>query len=233
MSNNLTAVILLAGLGSRLGRPHPKCLTPIGQGETILSRQLAILKKFHIPVVAVVGFKKDIIMEAAPEMSFVYNPNFDTTNTSKSLLCAVEKIHHGDILWLNGDVIFDEDVMQRMLDNADHPIVAVNTARTAEEEVKYTTNDENKIIQLSKQVTQAEGEALGINLITREYMGEFKQHLEKVDENDYFERAMETMIESIGPIFSPVDVSDLACIEVDFEEDLSDALKQLGRLQQS
>ena len=51
----------------------------------------------------VVGFKKDLIMERFPELTYIYNPFFDQTNTSKSLLKALRKNRDKSVLWLNGD----------------------------------------------------------------------------------------------------------------------------------
>ena len=42
----MKALILNSGLGSRMGaltKEHPKCMTEIGPGETIVSRQLRML----------------------------------------------------------------------------------------------------------------------------------------------------------------------------------------------
>lgn len=222
-SDSVVAVILLAGLGSRLGRPKPKSLTPLSNGESIVERQVRILKSFDLPIVGVVGFKKDLIMEAVPEILFAYNPNYDTTNTSKSLLCAATNIKNKDILWINGDVVYDEDVIARVL-KQERSSVVVNNASVAEEEIKYTLNG-GSIDELSKQVENGLGEALGINLIRKEMVAEFCQYLEKVDDQDYFEKAMELMINQAGAKFYPLDVSDLKCIEVDFQEDLDKALE--------
>jgi len=57
-------IILAAGIGSRLGNPFPKPLTPLNDGKSIMHRQLsAISKHFDINDVSiVVGFKKDLII---------------------------------------------------------------------------------------------------------------------------------------------------------------------------
>ena len=212
-------VILLAGMGSRLGKPHPKSLTPLDNGETILSRQLRILKSFDLSVCAVVGFKKDLIMEAAPDSLFVYNACYDTTNTSKSLLAALQHFENQDVMWLNGDVVFDPEIIELML-SANTSAVAVNNARVAEEEIKYTLNDDGYINQISKQVKNALGEGLGINLIKAKDLDAFRQKLADVDDNDYFERGMELLIEDKGNVFKAVDVGSRNCVEVDFAEDL-------------
>ncbi|MCG8433657.1 MAG: phosphocholine cytidylyltransferase family protein [Gammaproteobacteria bacterium] len=215
----IKAIILLAGLGSRLGRPHPKSLVRLGDGHTILSRQLTVFNEFGIPVYAVVGFKKELIMEAAPNLMYVYNPNYDTTNTSKSLLCGLRHIENNDVLWINGDVVFDPEILRKML-SFNESAVAVNQSKVGEEEVKYRLNKDGYIEELSKQVQDAAGEALGINFIKADLVPELCSKLAEVDDDAYFERAMELLIAERGNIFRPVDVGALPCIEVDFDEDL-------------
>lgn len=220
------AVILLAGLGSRLGRPHPKPLTPLADGQSILARQLGIVRSFDLPVIGVVGFKMELVMEAAPDILFAYNPNYDATNTAKSLLCALRQTQGEDILWMNGDVVFEPEIIDRLLKTGE-AAVAVNDARTAEEEVKYTLNDDGYINAISKQVQDARGEALGINYIPAELVPAFCRKLDSVGDTDYFEKAMEELIAEQGNVFRAVDVSDLLCMEVDFDSDLEAVNKLL------
>jgi len=217
------AVILLAGMGSRLGRPHPKALTPLAEGgETIFARQLRMLQSFDLDVWAVVGFKMDLIMEAAPGLMFAYNPDFDCTNTSKSLLAALRHVRDEDVLWLNGDVVFEPEIIQRVL-ACGESAVAVDNAKVAEEEVKYSLNERGYIREISKKVAAPLGEALGINLVTARHLAAFRDKLAAVDDSDYFERGMELLIAEQGDVFRPVDVGDLRCVEVDFAADLDRA----------
>lgn len=223
-------IILLAGMGSRLGRPHPKSLTPLNNGESILSRQIRILNGLNLSVCGVVGFKKDLIMEAAPDLLFAYNTNYDTTNTSKSLLCAMSHIHDRDVLWLNGDVVFHPEIIELIL-NSETSAVAVNNARVAEEEIKYTLNSNGYINAISKQVENALGEALGINLVKAQHLEAFKEKLAEVDDQDYFERGMELLIEDLGDVFKPVDVGERGCVEVDFDDDLEMARNLVSEIE--
>ena len=215
-------IILLAGIGGRLGLPFPKGLTPLTAEETIFSRQLRIFRNFGLTIIGVVGFKKDLIMEADPDIFYAYNPNFDTTNTSKSLLCALKHIGDKDVLWINGDVVFEPEVIERIL-LEDGSTVAVNNARVGKEEVKYTVDDQGFIKAISKDIKNPLGEALGINLIQSKYLAAFKEKLSIVDNQDYFERSMELLITDHGPVFRPLPVGELFCIEVDFQEDLDQA----------
>src|SRR4051794_8539262 len=106
----IQVVILAAGLGTRLGKPHPKPLTPLTSGESIMRRAVNSLRAVYgdeVFVTAVVGFKLDLVIEAMPDISFAYNEVYDSTNTSKSLLKALQLSQPGGVLWLNGDVVFD------------------------------------------------------------------------------------------------------------------------------
>ena len=79
--------ILAAGMGTRLGKPWPKPLTPLNDGRTIMEQQMSnIASAFGdaARVSVVVGFKMEMIMEAHPRAVFIYNELFDQTNTSKS-----------------------------------------------------------------------------------------------------------------------------------------------------
>jgi choline kinase len=219
-------VILAAGIGSRLGNPFPKPLTPLNNGKSIMAMQVANLKKqYNIhDINVVVGFKKDLIMEKFPELTYNYNPFFDRTNTSKSLLKALYKNRNNAVLWLNGDVVFDGAILQLLQPYIDKQasFVSVNTSKVAEEEVKYTLKD-GYINELSKTVKNGLGEAVGINFIAKNDMACFIQRLEECDDNDYFERGLEMAIEKDDLKISVVDISQFDCVEVDFREDLENA----------
>jgi choline kinase len=65
------AVILAAGMGTRLGRPWPKPLTPLSDGRTIMQQQIDNLRaSFTDPrITTVVGFKLELILEAFPDVT--------------------------------------------------------------------------------------------------------------------------------------------------------------------
>lgn len=172
----------------------------------------------------VVGFKKDLIMERFPELTYIYNPFFDQTNTSKSLLRALMKSRDKSVLWLNGDVVFDAKLLTFLKPFVEkkQSFVAVNTSKVAEEEVKYTLKNQY-IDKLSKTVKNGLGEAVGINFIADRDINSFINRLEECDDNDYFERGLEMAIEKDQLKISAVDISDYNCMEVDFKEDLDNA----------
>lgn len=216
----MKVVILLAGYGSRLRASEPKSLVKFRNGRSILDYQLEALAQL-VPVqdiYMVVGFKKELIMEAAPRCTFVYNERFDRTNTAKSLLLALARIDD-DVLWLNGDVFFDSDVITPVAQASDNRIL-VNRARVADEEVCYTLDAAGRVKRLAKGLEAvAAGEALGINVVRRADRAAFVSLLDEVGDQDYFERAIELGIERGMFEFRPMDVGQGFVKEMDFQGD--------------
>jgi choline kinase len=223
-------VILAAGMGTRLGRPWPKPLTPLDDRRSILAQQMDNVTEVFgdaARFIIVVGFKNEMVMEAAPDALFAYNENYDQTNTSKSLLKALRNTVDGPVIWMNGDVVFDPEVLRRLqpfLDE-DRSVIAVNTAVVGEEEVKYTVDADGFVDALSKQVVDALGESVGINLVAGRDKAALIRCLDACDEQDYFERGIELAIDQDGLRVTPVDISDLFAVEVDFAEDLARAIE--------
>ncbi len=212
------AIILAAGVGTRLGRPFPKSLSVLPTGERILGRQIRLLREAGIDAITVVvGFKMALIMEEFPDVYYSYNPIFYVTNTSKSLAWGLRHLDD-DLVWLNGDVVFDPEILRALLDAPRANIVCVDKKRCGEEEVKYASGPDGAITRISKQVEHPEGEALGINLMRQESLPAFKKGLAACEDMDYFERGLEHMIEA-GEKLVPLDISAYRCVEVDFAAD--------------
>jgi choline kinase len=215
-------------MGSRLGRSLPKPLTELSDGRSIMQQQHDNIRAAFgtdARIMTVVGYKAETIVEAFPDVDYVYNDRYDQTNTSKSLLRALTKSGKGGVLWMNGDVVFDPLVLGRAIEliQRDESFVTVNTSKVSDEEVKYTVTAEGHISQLSKTVVDGIGEAVGINYISSGDKKAFIRQLSRVDDQDYFERGLEMAIEEDGVRLLPLDISDLYAVEVDFAEDLERA----------
>ena len=218
-------VILAAGMGTRLARPLPKPLTELGDGRSIMKQQIDNIRQGFgdtYRLMVVVGFKLEAIIERFPEATFVYNEFYDQTNTSKSLLKALKASGDGGVLWMNGDVVFDPEVLNRIKPQiaAEQSFIVVNTSKVSDEEVKYTLDADGFINELSKVVKGGLGEAVGINLVSASDKEKLIERLDQVGDQDYFERGIEVAIEKDGLKFAAINISDLYAIEIDFDEDL-------------
>lgn len=223
----MKTVILAAGAGKRLKSiDFPKPLTRLRNGKSILQLQLETLsQKISLDdVLIVVGYHKDKVIEQFPDLLYVYNPLFASENTAKSLLRALRKIDD-DVLWINGDVVFHPDVLQTVL-ACKKNCMAVNDSPVGDEEIKYHTDGNDKILEVSKQVVSPEGEALGINFFTKKDLGTLKNSLAQCQEMDYFEKAIEMCILNGVDVWTAC-VDAKKCTEIDFPEDLEKANQML------
>ncbi len=228
----IQAVILAAGMGTRLGRPFPKPLTPLSDGRTIMEQQIDNLRQAFgadVRITTVVGFKLDLILEAFPDVTYIYNEAYDQTNTNRSLLKALRLSTEGGVLWMNGDVVFDPQVLEKVNDvmEADTSFICVDTAVVGDEEVKYTVDDDGYVDELSKQVVNARGEAVGINFVSASDKPTLIDRLSECSDADYFERGIELAISHDSMRVIPVDIGEFFAVEVDFEEDLTRANEYL------
>ncbi|GIM45665.1 nucleotidyltransferase [Collibacillus ludicampi] len=229
-----TAVILCAGRGTRLGSltaDRPKCLLEIG-GQTLLEK--AIRQFYNNGVqrfVLVVGYQWEKIREKITNLSgefvLVQNQNYRTTNTLVSLWHAKEYMSKG--FWLlNGDVMFDEEILSRF--DFGGSKIGVVPGRCEEEEVKVIINNEGVVVQLSKIASpdKALGEFIGLAYFDEKFSRKLIECLEwwmkrENVNSQYFEAAVECAMKEI-PLHI-ADLSGLSCIEIDTIEDYRRAVQ--------
>ena len=226
----MKVVILAAGMGRRLGFNMPKALVPIYKDKTILDHQLENLTRLVniTDILVVVGYKAELIQRRYPYLNYIYNPNYAKTNTSKSLLMALEHLKNSqeDVLWINGDVVFDPEILEIIRRYRGENFIGVNVNPTVgEEEVKYNlSRPEGYIKEISKTVLNPLGEAVGINHIIKFDLPIFIDALRECNDMDYFERGIEISIKN-GVKFKPLYIGEKFCVEIDFREDLEKARK--------
>ncbi len=236
----MKAIILAAGRASRLGsitENTPKCLLPVGN-KTILDWQLDGLRAAGITdIVMVVGFKHQMLREYVSSckdmfFSFIRNDDFAQTNTAYSLWLASREMND-DFIYLNADVFFHGELIRRIVYANDVNALAVERKECGDEEVKVTL-DKTRITRIGKTIASDEafGEFIGVAKFSSDMCPRFIKALEEtVREPDgktcYFEAALERMCGE--EILSAVDVTDLPCIEIDYEQDLAEARQKTVR----
>ena len=119
----MKALIFNSGTGSRMGKlteDKPKCLLPLPGGETILSRQLRLLAASGIrqAVITTGAYTEQIRQQAdgsGLDITLVENPLYRETNYIYSMHLAQEAIQGSDLLMLHGDLVFDTQVLEKLL----------------------------------------------------------------------------------------------------------------------
>lgn len=130
----MKVIILAAGQGTRL-RPltddRPKCLVEVN-GRSIIERQLDTMfacgvKKEDITIVA--GYRSDVLKNRFQDtgIQVIVNESYETTNMVCSLMCAKRLMTaENDIIVSYGDIIYNADVFQKILQAQDHLSVIVD-----------------------------------------------------------------------------------------------------------
>lgn len=114
---DLSIVIPAAGLGRRMKSYGPKALIELRRGQTILGRQIAILRS-HFPsadVVVVVGFEADRVLRTLPpDVISVENELHSVTNVARSLDLGLRACPARSVLIVYGDLVFTPETFACM-----------------------------------------------------------------------------------------------------------------------
>ena len=126
---------------------HPKCMTEISATETILSRQLHLLAGAGIEeVVITTGYYDAVLVQYCRSLdlplrfTFVKNPVYDKTNYIYSIYCAREYLDD-DILLMHGDLVFENEVMDRVLASPVSCMTVSSTLPLPEKDFKAQVKD--------------------------------------------------------------------------------------------
>jgi len=134
----MKVVILAAGRGRRIGPflgDTPKCLLPFDD-STLLERQIKQLKvKGFDPnkIFVVVGYEHQKIEKI--HSNIILNEKYDTTDNAYSLGLALSKIKNDeDILVIDGDLVFDERIIDEILKCEKDNVIVVKTTEYLDED---------------------------------------------------------------------------------------------------
>ena len=236
------AVILVAGIGSRL-RPitddRPKALVDIG-GETILGRAVRLLASYGVrKLVLATGYREDAVraaMQALPAevagfeaLEYCRNPAFDRTQNSVSLALCRNAIGSDAFFKLDGDVVFQRQVLERLDASSAELAVAVDAGRMLDAEAMKVTVSGVDISAFGKGIPLAEsaGESIGIERIRSSAAGTVFEAMDTAiaggETGLYYEDFYSRLIARGALAAEAVPVADLAWTEVDDFSDLERA----------
>ena len=203
--NNNKALIIAAGLGSRLKKHTenlPKCMLDFG-GKTLLQRQLDAYKKCGVKDISLIrGYKKEKINYKG--IKYFENTDYKNNNILNSIFYA-EKVINGNIIISYSDILFDSSVVERTL-NSDHDISVVvdidwrgyyvgrkdHPISEAENVIFNSNNEVEKIGKINTGNEEVHGEFIGMIKLSNRGTEIFKENfhrLKKIYWNKPFQRA--------------------------------------------
>ena len=234
----MKALILNSGLGHRMGvitKEHPKCMTEISHKNTILSRQLRQLVSFGIEdVIMTTGYYDKVLVDYCNALhlplkfTFVNNPGYATTNYIYSIYCAKEYLQNDDIILMHGDLVFENLVMEAVVNSEVSCMAVSSTLPLPEKDFKAVIED-GKIKKVGIEFFDSAMAAQPLYKILKEdwlvWLANIEKFCEENNRKCYAENAFNEVSDQCR--IYPCDFKDMLCGEIDTPEDLDVVSKKL------
>jgi choline kinase len=172
----MRAIVLSAGQGKRLlplTAEIPKCLLPVEGERTILELQLCALARGGIARVTVVsGFGAERVerfLAETPlpglEIESLFNPFYAVSDNLATCWIAREAMRE-DFLLLNGDTLFEDAVLRRLLGSPAAPVTVTIDHKDAydDDDMKVSLDDDGRLLAIGKTLKPEalHGESIGL-----------------------------------------------------------------------
>lgn len=232
----MKTIILAAGKSERL-RPLtnkiPKCLVEIDK-TTILERIVKNCLKSNLDdLIIVSGHGHDYVEKEIEKIkskynfkvNIIYNDHFYDMNNCYSLYLGIKNLSE-DIITINSDDVFDNNILMKLSKNKNTSLVVDNVKKLTAESMKVYCDSKITDINKNLDIKKSYGESIGIARIQKEHLNLLKKSLEKIVNNNpdlYYEDAFQVMFEKID--FKPHNTDGLKWTEIDTASDLKIAKK--------
>ncbi len=238
----MRALILNSGLGSRMGvltSEHPKCMTELTHGETIISRQLEQIQEAGIrDVIITTGYNESVLRNYISSMNidlnirYVNNPDYRTTNYIYSIYLAREYLND-DLLFMHGDLVFENEVIDAVLEAPNSVMTVSSTRELPEKDFKAVIDKSGKIQKVGvKYFDEAMNAQPLYKLRHRDWekwLSEIIRYCENGDRGCYAENALNDL-DGACEIYA-CDVRNMLCSEIDTPEDLAVVTEKLHEIE--
>lgn len=145
MSSDISIIIPAAGLGKRMKAYGPKASIYLDKFQTVLQRQIKILKLIFPKsnIIVVCGFQKEKIYEIIDEnIECVENKKYKDSNICLSIKLALDKCCSKKVLIINGDLVFSKEIFTNLPKNFSWVAIDNNLNQRSSEVGVTIVNDE-------------------------------------------------------------------------------------------
>ena len=232
-----TAVILAAGMGTRLREAHtdmPKGFVELG-GKPIIEQSIARLERAGIQdIVIVTGYAAEYYHKLAVRyeglIRVVHNPDYADSGSMYSLFCARDVVDAGFLL-LESDIVYESRALDVLLDHESPDTILLSGPTHAGDEV-YIEAPNGLLVNMSKDRTElgsVAGELVGITKISHD-LYRLMNHLarERFRDSLHYDYETDCLVAAAQSweIVCPV-VADLVWAEIDDPDHLERARNEV------
>ncbi len=226
----MKALILNSGLGSRMGditNTHPKCMTEVDKDETIVSRQISLLRDCGIKdIVMTTGYFDEVLREYCNSLysdmniTYVINPKYRDTNYIYSIYCAKDELDD-DIILIHGDLVFTKEILDKVINSNQSVMTVSSTLPLPEKDFKAVILD-NRITKVGINFFDNALAAQPLYKINKNDWKVWLNNIINFCESDNYKCYAENAFNEVSDkcLIYPLDVKDELCSEIDNPEDL-------------
>ena len=204
----MKALILNSGLGNRMGiltSEHPKCMTEIAIGETILSRQLKLLAESGV---------SDVVM-----------------TTGYSIYLARE-FFDDDIILMHGDLVFERSVLEDVIASESSCMTVSSTLPLPEKDFKAVIHN-GRIDKVGIEFFDDAMSAQPLYKLRRDdwkiWLDKISEYCQSGNRKCYAENAFNDVSDKC--IITPLDIKNRLCSEIDTPEDLKTVSDKIRKIE--
>ena len=232
-----TAVILAAGLGSRLKertKEMPKAFIEV-DGIALIHRSIQQLLKSGINKIIIgTGYLNhffDDLKNSYPEIETCKNNDYESTGSMYTLY-NLKHLLDTDFLLLEGDLLYEPLALETLIKDSDRNIILASGQTKSNDEVYIEANDKWHLVNMSKKIGElnhVSGELVGISKVSIDTFKSMCSYAQKQYDEDnkeiHYEDDFVGISKDIDILIKKVD--GLAWCEIDDEDHLQRALTQV------
>jgi choline kinase len=236
----MQALMLAAGMGRRLGKftnNQTKCMVEVG-GRTLLDRtaealQLAGIKRLII----VAGYEADRLIAYVKQnikgmdIQFVINKDYASTNNIYSLYLARNFLAKDDTILLESDLIYDLDLIKKIVDNPEKNIVAVAKYKHWMDGTVTLLNENNEITEFIEKkdfkYNAVNNYYKTVNIYkfskefsNKQYIPFLSAYIKAYGKNRYYELVLKAIAHLSSANLKAYDIGNTPWYEIDDAQDL-------------
>lgn len=229
-----TAVILAAGLGSRLKEKtklQPKGFLEL-KGKSLIQRSIENLLNSGIEKIYIgTGYLSEVYEEFSlgySQIETIKSDKFETTSSMYTLYNMRSQIQE-DFLLLESDLLYDPEALVHLINDEIEDIILSSGKTNSNDEVYIETDINNALVQMSKNKNELQsiyGELVGISKVSQ---ARYKLMCEAFEEqtNPKIDYEYIMVVTSSKKPFYVKKIEDLIWCEIDDEEHLNRALEKI------
>lgn len=199
----MKALILAAGRGSRMKEKTnlvPKGMLKIGCNSIVEDTINKLRSNGIVDIALVTGYKSEVYKKKLQNVTFFENSNWETTNSTYSLLCALGWINQNVII-IYSDIYVSHEVIQLMLkEHSEDWVMPYNKnfkqhwewrfpGQNIFDDIESFNVDKNGyLVDIGNKVssdTQIDGQFMGIFKVNERGIRDFKKYILEIVELDF------------------------------------------------